>query len=218
MNTTDFRSMLENIIFQEVELSVIRDYYHEMEKYNYSAQEKHKEYLRNAKKYTLEGLGQEADSYADHYMDIFNENLDYYVNGHLQLLRRTTFVEIYFLFEDFMNKKCKLHKELNNSNLSLRDINGQGIERAKIYLTKVCNITEPFKTKEWSNIIEYGKARNAIVHNRSIVVKKKDYGVKNLPGLKVVKIRDDNSFPFILEEDFVPICLNTINKFVENFK
>lgn len=46
---------------------------------------------------------------------------------------------------------------------------GQGIEFAKLYLRKVCEIpAEPFSTNEWKSILTYNTLRNALAHNNGI--------------------------------------------------
>lgn len=77
----------------------------------------------------------------------------------------SSFMLAYGLFEKSLNDVSQSIGRSLSSELTLRDISGQGIERAKIYLRKVCNIDGPFSSQDWQRIIELSKIRNAIAHS-----------------------------------------------------
>ena len=56
-----------------------------------------------------------------------------------------------------MRKTCNL-------SLELEELRGEGIERAKLYLAKLCSIKFPESNKEWNEIQKLNKIRNCIVH------------------------------------------------------
>ena len=45
-----------------------------------------------------------------------------------------------------------------------KDLKGQGIARAKIFLSKVVGIKKVFDSPEWNEIQNYSKVRNILVH------------------------------------------------------
>lgn len=78
------------------------------------------------------------------------------------------FNSAYALFENHLNELCIIFgKDLNNKHLkdlSLKDLKGSGIERAKNYLSKVIGIKNIFDSGDWLEIQNYSKLRNVLVH------------------------------------------------------
>ncbi len=70
----------------------------------------------------------------------------------------------YTIFENHMNELCRIFGESTANELSVRDLNGQGIERAKLFLSKVIGIKNVFNSTEWGEIQNYSKVRNILVH------------------------------------------------------
>jgi hypothetical protein len=53
--------------------------------------------------------------------------------------------------------------------VGLKDMGGQGIARARVYLAKVCSITAPFELPEWSEAGLFAEIRNAIAHTNGFI-------------------------------------------------
>ena len=53
--------------------------------------------------------------------------------------------------------------------LKLEDVRGDGIERAKLYLSKVCLIDFPEQSNEWNMMQKLNSIRNCVVHAEGIV-------------------------------------------------
>jgi len=66
-------------------------------------------------------------------------------------------------YENLMNFYCNNAK--NDTLIKLTDIKGEGIERAKIFMTKVLSRQQMFSNKSWDDIITIRDIRNIIVHN-----------------------------------------------------
>lgn len=82
-----------------------------------------------------------------------------------QYQKQSYLVMLVSLFEDYLNQFChSLYLEKNLS-CKLKDCNGTGIERAKIYLAKVALVKVPTGTKFWERIIEARNIRNIVAHN-----------------------------------------------------
>ncbi|MEZ5367525.1 MAG: hypothetical protein R2748_35565 [Bryobacterales bacterium] len=75
----------------------------------------------------------------------------------------------YASLEVFLNAICHSYQTQSKSPVSLRDIAGQGITRAQIYLTKVAGIGAPFQLAEWQTVKMFGEIRNAIAHRSGYI-------------------------------------------------
>ncbi len=91
-------------------------------------------------------------------------DLDWLNNYVANELRKALFTSIYSLVEPAFDIRIRFIKERDNLQLSLGDIKGQGIEKAKIYLTKLANIHVPHL--EWEQMMNLNKLRNCIVHGQ----------------------------------------------------
>jgi hypothetical protein len=80
------------------------------------------------------------------------------------LLWTSIFNSAYSLFERHLNDVCKILEKDASIKISLTDLTGKGIERAKIFLTKVIGIANVFDSTEWHEIQNYSKVRNILVH------------------------------------------------------
>ena len=123
-----------------------------------SEEQRFEEYTKKA----IEGLSEEQK---EEFYE-FSENEFFHINDLFPSLQwMSTFLLAYGVFETTLNKICLLAHRTSNSTLSLNDIKGQGIERAKTYLSKVCRATAPFNTPDWQKIIALSKIRNVLAHS-----------------------------------------------------
>lgn len=107
----------------------------------------------------------ELDSY---YRDINDHYI--VVSETMPLLQNYAFLTLGFsLFEKTLNDVCVHLREERGFALSLKDIHGQGVARAKIYLRKVCQIARCFDTPAWASILQFAEIRNAIAHRSGYV-------------------------------------------------
>lgn len=125
-----------------------------------SLDEEEKRFERATAKAT-EGMDEEQRSayYEWHEQDAWHV---YDVFPSLQWM--SSFLLAYGIFEKTLNEICLIAKPPAPSGVSLHDIAGQGIERAKIYLRKVCGISAPFDTPEWQRVVDLSKIRNVLAH------------------------------------------------------
>jgi hypothetical protein len=70
----------------------------------------------------------------------------------------------YAVFEKNLNYMCEMAGRCVNATITVKDVSGQGIERAKIFLTKIVGIEEPFKSDSWQKIKKYAELRNVLAH------------------------------------------------------
>lgn len=90
---------------------------------------------------------------------------DYYFNSFFPTyLSHSTFNTAYSVFEKYMNEICFSCEGRLSTRIKLKDLNGKGIERSKLYLSKVVGIDTPFTTSEWNDIKKYSELRNVLIH------------------------------------------------------
>lgn len=80
------------------------------------------------------------------------------------LQRRSALITLYSFFEHELNKICSLFQMTEKYKLSLRDVAGSGIERARTYLRKVASIDLDQPAVHWNEIRNIQRVRNLLVH------------------------------------------------------
>lgn len=85
------------------------------------------------------------------------------------LFRRSLFSATYALVEHQLNEIAHELQHVRGLSLTLGDIRGNGIEKARTYLTKVGGISFPTNSTEWSSLQRFGKLRNVLAHQYGIV-------------------------------------------------
>lgn len=108
------------------------------------------------------------------------------------------FIGMYGDAEAYLNKICNVHKELKNLNINLKEIAGQGIERAGTYLNKVVGIEGIKSSTEWSELKKWNIVRNILVHNNGVIRDNND-----LTAIKSLELKidsDENKVVLILKD------------------
>lgn len=82
-----------------------------------------------------------------------------------QIQRHALFLLAYGTFERRLNLLCNQHFQDFSPELAVKDFSGKGIKRAQIYLSKVHDLKDPFRKKEWAEIKKINKLRNLIAHS-----------------------------------------------------
>ncbi len=190
----------------EMTLSSIKDYYNissktltnELDKLKFDFEIKTKElFIKDNERYC--DMQDSYFSYSERITDSFTRNFNY------------SFITlIYSFLESSLNDLCLILKEKNLIELDLIDLRGEGIIRAKTYLTKICKIDFP-ETHEWNEIIKLNKIRNCIVHANGNIKKSNGRSSleKSLLNMKTVVIRD---------QEFLDIKIEYIESMILNIK
>lgn len=97
----------------------------------------------------------------DHYYDDFFQSERIFPLLH----RNSMLVAMMSLFEHSLNAICNELAPTAKCELSLNDLRDKGIDRSKVYLTKVLQVSFPSDSAYWANIKKYRDIRNLIVHN-----------------------------------------------------
>src|SRR4030042_2915805 len=96
----------------------------------------------------------------------------------LNIFRRSILVIVYSFIENSMNSLCRYLHGYKKLSIGIDDLKGVGIERAKLYLEKVCLIDLP---NTWSRLEKLNRIRNCIVHAEGDVDATKSPGkLKNI--------------------------------------
>ena len=81
------------------------------------------------------------------------------------ILRRALFLYCYAEIEAYLNRMCHIAQRQYGLDLPLSKVTGKGIERAKLYLTKVAGVAFPSDSREWRELTNYNKLRNVLAHS-----------------------------------------------------
>lgn len=143
------------------------------------------------------------------YMDIISDTLP-------NMVRSTFFVSIYSFLEQSLISTCNQLQKNYNYKIKLKDLNGKGCARCRIYLIKVVGIK--FPEDNWPEIKLYMDIRNHIVHSGTHIFRKSDKNkelinkINNTPLLEMDNVpTDTNRANIIFSNDFLIEELNNIS-------
>lgn len=115
------------------------------------------------------------------------------------IIRQSLFISIYALLETYLNDVCDLLQREQKLQVSVKDLAGNGIFRAKDYLEKVLNVDFPASHKLWQRISNYNRLRNCFVHacgqvtpdsNKQLLKFLKDSPHVDISFLKRIELRE----------------------------
>ena len=103
----------------------------------------------------------------DHSEIIESYGWDLHVNQfkYPNIHRESTVLTIFSFLEKELNNLCDILSRFIDSDLKFKDLSGQGVERALLYLRKVIKFKFATSSKEISYIRGFNQVRNHIVHN-----------------------------------------------------
>jgi len=109
-----------------------------------------------------------------------------------QIQWRSEFLVIYSFFEHTLNQLCTEVKNRSKLILSIDDLHGKGIERAKNYLVKVGGVkTTLFSSNDWEKVTLLGEIRNKIAHADGVVLKHEEKIYTKLKKIPHIKLEYD---------------------------
>lgn len=107
-----------------------------------------------------------ADDFGDMYSVCkAQENKGLYMSRVAPLAYSSIVLMMVSLLEEAFNTACRSYQIINNYAVELKDISGQGLERAILYLEKVAGVKGIKSDPQWEYIKTIRDARNMIVHN-----------------------------------------------------
>jgi hypothetical protein len=131
------------------------------------------------------------------------------------ILRSALFATGYAVLEFFMTSLCKdLEPQIKGPRL--RDLRGDGIRRAKLYLESVASVPIP-DSPEWQDLIAYGLLRNALVHSLGdLSTNDQRQTIEQLEKrVGTFKVAADTA-SVTLTKEFNPLFLNTVDAFASH--
>lgn len=113
----------------------------------------------------------------EHHEDIFHNNsweLHLAQYKYPSIHRESLVLTIYNFLEDQLNDLCETLAESIEHQVRLKDLNGRGTERAKLYLSRVAGFDLSKFGAEMGHINSVNQLRNQIVHSGSTLPEKAD--------------------------------------------
>lgn len=131
------------------------------------------------------------------------------------MFRSSLFVMCMADFEHTLNGLAELFQNARKLELSFKEIRGEGMERARIYLKKVAQVGFPDTSPEWSEIKTFSALRNLMVHaDGRIPLDHKDRPLlEKFIQARPDQLRIDRHQRIVLEQAFFPHVLKTLRQF-----
>ena len=126
----------------------------------------------------------------------------------LRMHRYSSILSSYAYLENSMNKLCEEYHIAKQLPLDPSQVKGEGIERSKLYLSKLAELDFDKINKEWSQLQILNALRNCIIHadgDVNLTRKKLDNIINNTPGLSFV----DNSL-IMMEASYIHSAVDAI--------
>ncbi|MEY2196747.1 hypothetical protein AB7942_29140 [Neobacillus sp. BF23-41] len=168
--------------------------------------------LDNFEKYVEEQAKEYNEEQKQEYYDYMSDEYWKYKDDYPQIVRKSFFLQAYFSFEHLLIEICKHFKRKLDLKLEVKDINGQGLERSKIYISKVIGVSSPFQTPNWTKIQHYNQIRNSFVHNAG---EYDENNKKHKAAHQQLKNVDVKNFEFMFNEEFCIEVINTLREFTK---
>jgi hypothetical protein len=130
---------------------------------------------------------------------------------------------VYGYFEKLLNDFCTEYRTSENIKLTLKDLHGQGIERAKNYLVKVVGLEKTFSTPDWQSITQLGILRNSVAHRDGCVDYEPDspksvYAkLSNINGVELrQEVMDQEDAQIFFNEKVIIEAISVFDRFIRN--
>ena len=128
------------------------------------------------------------------------------------LMRSSMFVISYSLLEHRLLEICRILQKQQKHKITLKDLKDEGIRSGQTFLKGVVGVEFPDGKKEWSDITNYNRLRNAIIHADGIL--QTEAVEKMKPFLAATKtITVDDHGRIHLERGFCAEVLGTVHGF-----
>ncbi|ACB74312.1 hypothetical protein [Opitutus terrae] len=146
------------------------------------------------------------------YVDSAAEDYDELHETFPAMFRASLFVMCMADFENTLNGLAELFKKAKKLEISFKEIRGEGMERAKIYLKKVARVGFPDELPHWATIKKFSALRNILVHadGRIPAGHRDEALLKKMIGANSGKLRLDRFQRIVLEREFIPYALETL--------
>lgn len=127
--------------------------------------------------------------------------------------RSAIFLSAYAVLESTMNGVCGILRTSINVDVDVRDLRGMGIERAKLYLSKVGQVVYDWSCDDWKQVRHLNEIRNSIVHREGVIDLTRDAELRRyVEGSDAITV--DQSKSLQLSAKFVPEVLGLFQRVV----
>jgi hypothetical protein len=142
-----------------------------------------------------------------------------------RVMRAALFLASYGALDHYLVSLCDAHSQ-QHAGLSPSDLKGDGIERCRVYLTKVAAIAFPSESHQWQLLARCRVLRNVLAHSQGIIAN------RYLAPIQALKADLDRTYPpahgipdgrsrmldlydsvIHLEHEFNQLFLDTIDQF-----
>jgi hypothetical protein len=185
------------------DLNFFKGYLNRFELFIKEENELYEKYLNNPE--SDDELGQKFNFQRNHSNDLLNE----YPNT----LRKSTFISLWSNFEKSLNDLCEVYEYHLSLKVNFTDMKGKGIERSKLYLTKIIHLNFP-TSSNWDKIMKLKRIRDKIVHSYSEVNDEDSQLLSDIKSFKNLKLYSINKKSIIeIEKPFLDGVINVFNGF-----
>lgn len=171
-----------------------------------------KKTLSNSYEETIKELSEDEKNEFDEY---FYD--DYYMIEEIQIsmYRYSVIVSIYSFLENSLNKLCTYLSKKHSYVITLDDLKGMGIVRARKFLEKMAQVDFSAMNGEWSGLISLNKIRNCIVHSEGIITEKTSLKDINniIPHTSGVSLK--NEYQIVIEREYIDFSIDIVEKFLD---
>lgn len=122
-------------------------------------------------------LSRFPEEHHDDIIDSYSWNLHVNQYKYPGIHRKSLVITLHSFVEEQLNNLCGIFSEFTQSNIKLKNLHGQGIERSHLYLTKVACIDLSSVNNEWSYIQKINYLRNILIHNGSSLPEERNHKV-----------------------------------------
>lgn len=131
------------------------------------------------------------------------------------MFRTSLFVMCVADFEHSLNGLADLFQMAKKLEISFKEIRGEGIERARLFLKKVAKVGFPDDSGDWSRIKEFAVLRNLMVHADGRVPPghKDEKLVERLVSAHPGKLRVDRFHRIVFEKEWNEHVLEVLRRF-----
>jgi hypothetical protein len=130
------------------------------------------------------------------------------------LARHMAFCAMFGFFEHQLIHVCDAIQVFRKLPTNVRDEDDSGMQGAKTYLKNVAQLDFPDNTRQWPQLVAFGRIRNLILHNEAQVPSHR-LEAFNKDAKLVGGIQLDSFRRFVLTKDFCLMAVNTVQGFFD---
>lgn len=134
---------------------------------------------------TTAGKGKNLAEYQDHLIECNHE-----LQRGFEIFYFSFIITIFAFLEHKLNEICRILSIKNKFKITLKDINGRGIYRAKTFMEKICNLDLPGKNL-WQKLKKINEIRNCLIHSNAEINKNNEELISYTKKLGKIKIEEN---------------------------